>query len=162
VTSQHAFGDDRRQIFYLMSDALRLLRAELAGRVRSRSLTPALIRLLFYVQRHPGCRQVEIADWLDIKPVTVGRMIDRLEKQQLVRREDDPEDRRVSRVHLAATAEPQMAHLEALGALAREHAFQGFSPRERDALLNALERVRDNLSTDRALLARASGSEHGR
>jgi len=154
--------DERRQIAFLLSDAVRLLRRDFAERAQGLGLTPALHRLLFYVQRSPGCPQVELADWLDIKPVTVGRMIDRLETQRLVRRESDPDDRRVSRIYLEEAAEPLMAQLKAHAALSRERAFCGFAPAERQALLGALERVRDNLSTDAARHARSKGSPHGR
>ena len=121
--------DDRRHVLFLLSDTVRLLRAEFARRVPGFALTPALIRLLFYVQRVPGCRQVEIAEWLDITPVTVGRMIDRLEQQGLVCRESDPGDRRVSRVHLGKAAKPHMTRLNAYADRVTERAFHGSRPR---------------------------------
>lgn len=153
--------DDRRQILYLMGDTVRLLRAEFARRVPGFALTPALIRLLFYVQRVPGCRQVEIAQWLDITPVTVGRMIDRLEKQGLVCRETDPADRRAFRLHLGKAARPHMARLNDYADRVRERAFKGLSAAECDALLASLRRVHDNLTTDASRARRAKGARHG-
>jgi DNA-binding MarR family transcriptional regulator len=154
--------DDRRRSLFLLSDTVRLLRAEFARRVPGFALTPALIRLLFYVQRVPGCRQVEIAEWLDISPVTVGRMIDRLEEQGLVCRESDPGDRRVSRVHLGKAAKPHMTRLNAYADRVTEQAFAGFSRQEYDALLVALGRVHDNLTTEASRIKRAKGGRHDR
>ena len=155
--------DGGRQRFgFLIADVLRLLRADFAARARGTGLTTALHRLLLHVQRNEGCRQVELADWLDISPVTVGRMIDRLEKQRLLRREADPVDRRASRIHLGDAAEPMMTELKAVGDLVRGRALQGFSQPELREFIDALERVRDNLSTDAARRARSRGAMRGR
>ncbi len=136
------------QLGFLMSDVLRLLRADFASRASDMPLTPALHRLLYNVHRHPGCRQVELADWLEITPVTVGRMIDRLEQQGLVRRVDEPGDRRVLRVFIAPKAGPLLAQINAKAEQTRERAFRGMSEAQRAALLGALAQLRDNLQPD--------------
>ena len=162
VTTPAVQDGEPQQFGFLIADVLRLSRADFAARARGTGLTTALHRLLLYVHRNEGCRQVELADWLDIRPVTVGRMIDRLEKQRLLRREPDPVDRRASRVHLGEAAGPMMAQLRAVGDLVRARALQGFTQQERRALVDALERVRDNLSTDSARRARSRGASRGR
>lgn len=149
-------ADDRRQILFLMGDTVRLLRVEFARRVPGFALTPALVRLLFYVQRVPGCRQVEIADWLDLTPATVGRMIDRLEKQGLVCRESDPGDRRVFRVHLGKAAKPHMTRLNAYANRVCERAFSGLSTQECEGLRAALDRVHESLIAEAARAKRAA------
>jgi DNA-binding MarR family transcriptional regulator len=136
------------QLGFLTADVLRLLRADFASRASDMPLTPALHRLLFNVNRHPGCRQVELADWLEITPVTVGRMIDRLEQQGLVRRENEPGDRRVSRVFIAPQAGPLLAQINAKAEQTRERAFRGMSAAQREALLGALAQLRDNLQPE--------------
>lgn len=153
--------DDRRHILFLLGDTVRLMRAEFARQVPGFSLTPALIRLLFYVQRVPGCRQVEIAEWLDLTPATVGRMIDRLEQQGLVCRESDPGDRRAFRVHLGKAAKPHMNRLNAYANRVAEQVFDGLSRQECDALLATLGRVHDNLNTETSRTKRAKGGAHG-
>jgi DNA-binding MarR family transcriptional regulator len=138
------------QLGFLASDVLRLLRADFASRARDMPLTPALHRLLYNVKRHPGCRQVELAEWLEVTPVTVGRMIDRLEKLGLVRREDEPGDRRVSRVFVSPNAGPLLAQIDATAEQTRERAFRGMSTAQRVALLGALAQLRDNLQPEPA------------
>ena len=141
----------RSQLGFLTSDVLRLLRADFVARVSDMPLTPALHRLLFNVNRCPGCRQVELAEWLEITPVTVGRMIDRPEKQGLVRRESEPGDRRVYRVFIAAEAGPLLAQINAKAEQTRERAFRGMNAGQREALLAALAQMRENLQADPAV-----------
>ena len=136
------------QLGFLVSDVLRLLRADFASRASDMPLTPALHRLLYNVHRHPGCRQVELAEWLEITPVTVGRMIDRLEQQGLVRRVDEPGDRRVLRVFIAPKAGPLLAQINAKAEQTRERAFRGMSAAQRATLLGALAQLRDNLQPE--------------
>jgi DNA-binding MarR family transcriptional regulator len=144
--AREAGRDEQRPLGFLLADVLRLLRADFAARSEKMPLTPALHRLLLYVHRKPGCRQVELAEWLDVTPVTVGRMIDRLEKQKLVRRESDPDDRRAACVVVDEGAQALLARLNAMAAQTRERAFRGLSELQREALLAALVRIRDNLA----------------
>ena len=133
------------QFAFLLADVLRLLRADYAQRVRGLSLTPALHRLMFHLARNPGCRQVELAEWMEITPVTVGRMVDRLERQKLVRRERQPGDRRAARVTLDEGAQDMMKQLTTLGRQSRERALHGLARRERIELVHALAKIRENL-----------------
>lgn len=130
----------------LMADVLRLMRQDFASRTRTMPLAPALHRLLLYVQRRPGARQVELAEWLDVTPVTVGRMIDRLERQNLVRRQNHPADRRATCVYIGEGATDLLGRLTAKANETRERAVDGLSPQQRRDLVAALQRVRNNLS----------------
>ena len=142
-------GED--QFGFLLVDILRLLRADFSSRTRGVELTPQLHRLLLHVYRNPRCRQVELADWLEITPVTVGRMLDRLEKQSLVRRENHPQDRRATCVMLEPAALPLVKKLTDLRALTREQAMHGIGNSERRALIATLRRVHHNLGKQAAL-----------
>ncbi len=141
----------------LLADILRLMRQDFAARTRSMPLTPALHRLLFYVARRPGARQVELAEWLDVTPVTVGRMLDRLERQDLVRRESHPTDRRASCVYIGERATDLLGRLTDKAQQTRERAVHGLSVEQRHDLLQALARVRANLGMTSP--ARAAGGE---
>jgi len=74
-------------------------------------------------------------------------MIDRLEKQQLVRRESYPDDRRASRVVVDEGARALLNRLEAMANQTRERAFNGLTELQRDEFLGVLARIRDNLAT---------------
>lgn len=130
----------------LMADVLRLMREDFAARTRAMPLSLSLHRLLLYVQRRPGSRQVELAEWLDVTPVTVGRMIDRLERQNLVRRESHPADRRAICVFVGEGATELLDRLSGKASETRQRALAGLSAEERRQLLAVLDRLRSNLA----------------
>ncbi|MEO8141164.1 MAG: MarR family transcriptional regulator, partial [Sphingomicrobium sp.] len=87
----------------------------------------------------------ELADHLDVEPITLCRIVDRLEEAALVERRRDPDDRRAWRLHLTAKGVPLVEKLRALaGELAKE-AFDGVPPESVDIMREALARVRDNI-----------------
>jgi MarR family transcriptional regulator, transcriptional regulator for hemolysin len=131
---------------YLLADVLRLLRRDFHTRASGLRLTPALARLLYYVHRQPGARQSELAALLDVTPVTLGRMIDRLVKHGYARRRADRADRRAVRVHLAPGGTPLVAQMTRIGELTTARATRGLTRRERRQLLELLGRLRANLS----------------
>jgi DNA-binding MarR family transcriptional regulator len=145
----------------LLTDVLRLLRVDFYRRAHGVPLTPQLHRLLLVISRQPGCRQVQLAEWLDITPVTVGRMLDRLEKQGMIRRDGHPDDRRAVCVELAPGALPLVKRLTGFAGLTRERALQGLDDAERAQLLALLARVRDNLLREPSERV-AQGAVHGR
>ncbi len=131
---------------FVLRDVLSLMRADFSRRAAGLGLTPALHRLLFHLDREPGCRQVDLAAVMEITPVTVGRMLDRLERQHLVRRAADPEDRRASCVYLDSRGTELMSRLQRIARHTEERALQGLAVEEREALRSALRRVRENLA----------------
>ena len=79
-------------------------------------VTRAQWKVLFKLTRTPGLRQVELADMLDLEPITLCRIVDRLEEACLVERTRDPDDRRAWRLHVTAQAQPLIDKLQAVGA----------------------------------------------
>ena len=119
-------------------------------------VTRAQWRVLAWLAREPGLRQVELADHLDVEPITLCRIIDRLQDGGLVERRRDPEDRRAWRLHLTETAMPLVEQLRGLAATMSAEAFDGLSPETIDTVRAALARVRDNLATPAAAPKRIS------
>jgi DNA-binding MarR family transcriptional regulator len=133
---------------YLLVDVVRLLRKDFRERSKGLKLTPALAKLLFYVHRDPGSRQAELAARLEVTPVTLGRMVDRLAERRYVRRAADPGDRRAFRLYVEQAGIPLVARMEKTKQLAEARAMRGFSERERAELLASLARISDNLSNE--------------
>lgn len=109
-------------------------------------VTRAQWRVIAVLGHHPGMKQVELADRLDIEPISACRIVDRLVEAGLVERQRDPGDRRAWRVSLTARAQPLR---EQLGALADEmslEAFAGIGDAELEVVRAALARVRDNIA----------------
>ena len=130
----------------LLIDAVRLLRRDFYQRARGLNLTPALSRLLFSVHRHPGATQVELAAHLEVTPVTLSRMLDRLVKFKYVRRVADPADRRIFRVYVDGDGEPLVGRMAALSAKTTNKAMAGMSKTEQAALERLLSMLCNNLA----------------
>ena len=88
---------------------------------------------------------------LDMEPIAVGRVVDRLQKSGFVERRSDPEDRRVWRLHLLPQSTALMADIETVATSVREDCVVGVDPQELQTTLKVLAQIRENLSQlDRA------------
>lgn len=130
---------------FLLNDVARLIRRRFDERARAVGATRAQWKTLFVLSRNEGLNQGALADLLEVEPITLGRMIDRLEDAGLVERRRDPNDRRAWRIHLTAAARPKIAQLQALANDMFDDALLGISGRERDQLAALLNQIRDNL-----------------
>jgi len=138
--------EPERALGYLLVDAVRLLRRDFRARSTGMRLTPALAKLLFYVHREPGSRQTELAQRLEVTPVTLGRMLDRLVERRYVRRAPDPADRRALRVYIDRAGEPLVGRMDRQGAKTTARALRGISRAEQAALIRQLTRICANLA----------------
>ena len=118
-------------------------------------VTRAQWKVLFRLERRPGLRQIELADMLDIEPITLSRIVDRLEEAGLVERKADPADRRAWRLHVTARARPLVEKLRAVADEMIAEAFAGIDPKDIEITRQVLARARENTSRD-APLNRAS------
>ena len=109
-------------------------------------VTRAQWKVLFRLERQPGLRQIEIADMLDIEPITLSRIIDRLEESELVERVADPADRRAWRLHVTARAEPLIAKLRAIADEMIAEAFAGIDAQDIQITRQVLRKARENAS----------------
>ncbi len=135
-----------RTLGYLLVDAVRLMRKDFYERARGLQLTPALARLLYYVHREPGSRQADLAARLEVTPVTLSRMVDRLAERGYVRRVADSTDRRAFRVFVDRAGAPLVGRMDKIGALTAARATRGLSQRDHATLLRQLRRIVNNLS----------------
>lgn len=126
------------------------LRRAFDRRAVSLGVTRAQWKVLFRLDRTPDLRQVELADLLDIEPITLCRILDRLEESGLVERVRDPADRRAWRLHVTTAARPLIEQLRALAAELVEEAFAGIDRADIAIVREALTAVRDNISRNAA------------
>lgn len=131
---------------FLLSDVSRLMRRRFDERARSSGASVTQWRVLKILERQPGLNQGQIAEILEVEPITCCRMIDRLEESNFVERRRDPADRRAWRIHLTEHAQPVLAELHVLAAQMIEDALEGLTPTERDALMTSLNVIRSNLT----------------
>ena len=96
--------DFRRDLLFLLHDVARLLRVDADKRARCQGMTRAQWAILIWLERQPGLSQKELAELLEVEPITVARLIDRLQASGMVERRADPRDRRIWRLHLLPPA----------------------------------------------------------
>jgi DNA-binding MarR family transcriptional regulator len=107
-------------------------------------VTRAQWKVLFRLTRRPGLRQVELADILELEPITLCRIVDRLEEAGLVERTRDPEDRRAWRLHVTEKARPLVEKLQAVGAELVAQAFAGIDRQDIEIARKVLAQAREN------------------
>lgn len=141
---------DPLDLLHLLFDVARLLRAESGRRARARGLGRAEFAALAILARMPGLTQRELAERLDVEPITVARLLDRLAARGLVERRPDPRDRRVWRLHLGPESGALTATTgEELADLAR-HIAEGMDPATLSGLTAGLHHVAAVLGTPTA------------
>ena len=133
---------------FIVTDIARMSRAMLERRIAAASLgvTPGEARTLLHIAAREGRRQTQIAERMGVEPMTACSYIDRLEKQGLVVRETDPDDRRAKKVRTTDTARQLIDAVVEQAARMREQTLDGLDPAERETLMAALRRARSNLA----------------
>jgi MarR family transcriptional regulator for hemolysin len=155
---KHAYykcGMDRNFAFEL-ADTARLLRREFDRRAAAHGVTRAQWRVLARLGRQDGMRQIELADALDVEPITLCRMIDRLAEAGLVERRRDDEDRRAWRIHLTPKAGPIIERLRTLAETFFREALAGVPEAQQAQVLGTLARIRSNIASGSGAARRAS------
>ena len=133
-------------IGFLIHDTARLFRRELSERMRHSGVTALQWRLLAYLARNEGTNQVKLAEFLEVEPITLSRMIDRLADAGMLSRRRDPDDRRAWCLYLEAQSLPLIDEMRAASATLTETAQEGLTADEREQLADLVERMRQNLS----------------
>jgi MarR family transcriptional regulator for hemolysin len=129
-----------------IAETAHALRKAFDRRAVGMGVTRAQWKVLFRLERQPGLRQIELADMLDVEPITLSRIVDRLEEAGLVERAADPADRRAWRLHVTAQAQPLIEKLRAVADGMIVEAFGGIDPKEIEITRDVLRRVRENAS----------------
>jgi len=155
--------DGRVSLGFLIVDVSRLLRREFNRRVQHLGLTEAQWRTLSYLMKAEGANQAQLAEVLEIQPITLGRILDRLVTAGLVQRRPSPTDRRAMQIYLTPEAQPLMAILREAGEATRAAALATVPEPQQEELRLALERMRGNLASMpmRPRAARQESSNHG-
>lgn len=133
---------------FLISDISRLMRKRFDERARRIGTTRAQWRTLKMLERNQGSNQGALAEMLEIEPITMGRMIDRLEEAGLVERRRDPTDRRVWRIHLTDAAQPVLRQLREIADEMFDELMADIDPADRIRLHAMLATLHTNLTTD--------------
>lgn len=141
--SKPAESDD--SLGFLIHDVARLLRRNFNHRMQRFGLTQEQCRVILYLSRKEGLRQVELADLMEIRPITLARLLDKLQEGELIERRRDSDDRRAFCLYLTPAAGPVLAEIMAIGAATREDANRDVSAADLNRLHAVLSQLKANL-----------------
>lgn len=131
---------------YQLGDLTRLMRKNFDRRATKFGLTRAQWRALKAIARLPGLSQRALAEQLEMEPIPVGRVIDRLQQAGFVERRADPADRRLWRLHVTAKAHAVVDDMNRIADRLREEALAGLSREDFDVFRRVLEHIKSNLA----------------
>ena len=132
-------------LLFLLHDVARLIRHEADKRAATQEMTRAQWVLLNWLQKQPSLSQKELAEILEVEPITVARLIDRLEARGLVERRPDPKDRRIWRLHLLPPATPVLAEMDGERADILRVLTEDVSPALQQAMIEGLQQMKATL-----------------
>jgi DNA-binding MarR family transcriptional regulator len=135
----------KREFAFTIMDVARLLKTYADQRARQFGISRAQWAVLMRIERNEGLKQSELAEILDLQPITLTRLLDRLANNGLIERRADPNDRRANRLYLKPAAKPLLGRLADLGADMMETVLEGISSTSIDRMLKELSAVKDNL-----------------
>jgi DNA-binding MarR family transcriptional regulator len=138
--------DTAARLSFELHGTARLMRRNFDRRAREHDLSRARWQVLWLLAREEGLKQAELAERLDLAPISLGRQLDKLEQEGLVERRHDASDRRCFRIYLTEAAQPALQTLETLAEATRAEALAGLSSAEITQLHQLLCRVRANLN----------------
>jgi DNA-binding MarR family transcriptional regulator len=141
--------DLRRRFGFLLHDVARLYGKRFDQRVRRLGLTRAQCRVLAYLLLNEGINQSGLAELLEIEPISLVRLLDRMEEAGLVERRSDPGDRRVRCLFLTPKAQPVFDQVLALGDAYEAEICADLSPAEKRSFIELLLKVHAKLTTER-------------
>lgn len=150
-------GIDR--LGFLIHDVQRLMRKRFEARASGLGLSSAQWRLMVRVAKEEGITQARLAELLEIEPISVSRLVDRMEEGGWIERRSDAADRRVRMIFPTAKASEAYAEVKSLAGEVYEVSLTGVSPEDRRVLVKALEVMVENLTDAEASCVKVKSAE---
>ncbi len=138
-------ADFENDFLVLLYDVARQMRTRADKMARAYGMTRAQWIILARLERQPNLSQNELAAIAEVAPITIARLVDRLEELGLVERCPDPDDRRIWRLRLTPAAAPHLRHIERYRAELRTLMTKNVDPRDLDVITTGLRRMKNNL-----------------
>lgn len=134
-----------KNLLFTLGELARLVRAYADRKAARYGITRAQWAVLTKVERFEGMKQTELAEQMEMQPITLTRLVDRLCDNGWIERRDDETDRRVNRLYLRKAARPLLAKLGGLRSEITETALEGISPADAQRLLTQLQTIKENV-----------------
>jgi MarR family transcriptional regulator for hemolysin len=137
-----------RDLHIQLHDVARMLRTRFDRWARNYGMTRAQGVILVRLHFQPGISQIDMAALCEVEPITVGRLVDRLEARGLIERRPDPADRRIKRLHLLPAADAMLAKIEAYRNELGDYLLDGVSAEERETVVKVLLHMKNKLTME--------------
>src|ERR1700733_12285385 len=131
---------------FLLHEVARLLKKRVEQNARGSGLTRSQWQVLTYLAQNEGINQARLAELIEIEPITLGRLVDKLETLRLIKRNPHPTDRRRWLLHLMPAARSKLRQAGEFGDVTRGEALAGVSEQDRQHLLKTLQALKENLT----------------
>jgi len=138
--------DGTEKLGFLIHDAARLMRKRFESLGSRHGLSSAQWRLLVRVVKSEGVTQARLAELLEVEPISVSRLLDRMEEGGWIERRQDQNDRRVRMIFPTDKSRQAFEAIRGVAGEVFEQALMGLSPAERQTLIRGLATIVDNLS----------------
>ncbi len=136
---------EQENLGFLLADNVRLTRRIAGHYFEQYQMTLSQAKALLGVRRWQGIRQVDLADFMDIQPISLARLLDQLAQQGWIERRPDPKDRRAFQLYLTPAAAPIVKMITAASAEFQQRALEGLTAEQQQALFAGLSKVHENL-----------------
>jgi MarR family transcriptional regulator for hemolysin len=139
-------SDGLDRLGFLIHDVQRLMRKRFETRASGLGLSSAQWRLMVRVAKEQGISQARLAELLEIEPISVSRLVDRMEEGGWIERRPDATDRRVRMIFPTAKASAAYAEVKGLAGEVYEESLVGVSLEDRRVLIRSLDAMAQNLA----------------
>ena len=137
--------DLKRQLVSQLVESSRLLRNYIDHRAKAKGTTRAQWIVLFRLRQQEGLSQVDLADVLELQPISLVRLLDRLVEHGLLERRHDPKDRRANRLFLTSRGRELVDDLDSLRDAIAGDVLQGVSTEAIQASLTTLQDLKERI-----------------
>ena len=131
---------------FLLHEVARLLRRRFEQNARGSGLTRSQWQVLTYLAQNEGINQARLAELIEIEPITLGRIADKLETLMFIKRNPHPTDRRRRLLHLMPAARSRLEQAGEYGEVTHREALAGVSETDRQHLLKTLQALKESLT----------------
>jgi MarR family transcriptional regulator for hemolysin len=143
-------------LLVLLSDVSRHMHTYADQLAQAHGMTRAQLIILARLQMQPDLTQNELAALAEVAPMTIAKLIDRLEALALVKRCADPADRRIWRLRLTPAAAPMMREIKKFRAKLQSVMSKGIEPAVLKTMTRGLRQMKQNVSSCRSTDAGSS------
>ena len=130
---------------FLIHEVSRVITAAYDTSMGPLGLTRTQVRVVAYVDQYPGLTQAELSEYVGTSPMAMTGLLDRMELKDLVKRVDDPSDRRVKRLFLTRGALKLKPDMDKITEALEQRAIKGVSKQQYRTVMNVLKTIRANL-----------------